>query len=353
MNAKRITALFLTAVMFLGLTACGGSASNGNSGSTNTTAQTTQAEQKKTAATQAGQQTESSTQPQSSAEPASQPSSAEASQVQGGNDLGSAVKIPVGTKITGKTVSYKETWYSFTTGGNAGEEYWFTMVNLTPDTDDIILRVADQSGNDLTPTKSSSYDHEHRPLNVLDASDYGGPGSGMFNTLEPNTTYYVHFGGVFAENEYSLIITEGDSLTDMEARTVVAPGETITPAENVDTALLLDKTGEYQFDCPKGNHWVAFKTGSKANTAYYFTAVNKTEGIPNVDIYLQDLYGENQWPTEKTANDSHTKLITAKSDGTPNTGMINTLKPDTTYYLWIVTEADCSFSLTISENSPM
>ena len=345
MKTRKVTALVLAAVMFVGLTACGGTASY----SGNTTPKTTQAAQEE------GHQNESSStqQPQSSAEQTSQAASADTSLVQGGSDQSSAVEIPIGTKIYGKTVSYQESWYSFTTGGKAGEEYWFTMVNLTPKTDDIILRVADQAGTDLEPSKSSSYDHEHRPLNVLDASDYGGPGSGMFNTLAPNTTYYVHFGGVFAENEFSLIITEGNTLTDMEARTTIAPGETLSPAANVEIAPLIVKNEKYHCECPKGTHWVAFKTGSEENTAYYFTVVNETEGIPNVEMYLQDLYGENQWPTEKTAYDSYTKLISAKAGGAPNTGMINTLKPDTTYYLWVETKAACQFSLAISENSPL
>ncbi len=357
MKAKRITVLVLAAVMLMGAAACSGNASNSNSGTGTTAAQTTpkttQAAQNDPAKTQEAQQNETGSTQRSSGEQSSQAASGNAYEVQGGTDQSSAVEIPVGTKITGRTVSYKETWYSFTTGGKAGEEYWFTMVNKTPKTDDIILRVADQTGTDLEPAESSSYDHEHRPLNVLDASDYGGPGSGMFNTLEPNTTYYIHFGGIFAESEYSLLITEGDTLTDMEARTTIAPEDVLSPAANVDTAPLIVMNEQYHCECPKGTHWVALKTGSGENTAYYFTVVNETEGIPNVEMYLQDLYGENQWPTEKTANDSYTKLISAKADGTPNTGMIDTLKPDTTYYLWIETKADCSFTLAISENSPL
>ena len=165
MTKKNLLSLVLASALLLMLTACG---------------------EKSPSSSESG----SSPEPESTSVSSSQEELPEVVELTGGSDQESAENVPLDTKLKGKTAREEDQWFSFTTDETENATYVITMVNQTPETSDLCLRVYDESGETI-----------HDPYSPLSAKQSGRAAT-LSLDLRPETTYYVN---VWADGGHFLL----------------------------------------------------------------------------------------------------------------------------------------------------
>lgn len=305
MTKKNLVSLVLASALLLTLAACGEKAPSGSgsgSGAESTSASGSQAEQPKVA------------------------------EVTGGSERESAEKVPLDTKLKGKTVREETQWFSFTTDETENATYAITSVNQTPETSDLRLSV---------------YDEEENQLNQypLDAGHWGGAATLNLDLLT-ETTYYVK---VWADKgdviSYSLILRSPEG--QEPENNVAQPGPEakdeleIFAATNQDDAQLIPLNARLDGKVSRGEgQWYAFSTNSAENATYRLTTVNMTRGTGALNLKVLNQYGEQM----------HQYTLNAEQSGKASTLDLE-LPPDTTYYIYIWAEKGdiISYSLIIRD----
>ena len=255
----------------------------------------------------------------------------------GGSDQESAENVPLDTKLKGKTAREEDQWFSFTTDETENATYVITMVNQTPETSDLCLRVYDESGETI-----------HDPYSPLSAKQSGRAAT-LSLDLRPETTYYVN---VWADGgdviSYSLIFRSPEG--QEPANNVAQPGPNaedgleISAATNQDDVQLLPLNVKLEGKVSRDRaQWYAFSTNSSENATYKLTTVNMTRGTGDLNLRVYNAYGE-------TIHDPYSPL-SAKQSGKAATLSLDLL-PETTYYIYIWADQGDTIEYTLTIEAP-
>jgi len=267
-----------------------------------------------------------------------------------------ALNVPLGTKVYGR---YKEgyLWFAFTTTEVEDAEYYVTVVNCTTGSSNLLGYVCDKYGTWVDPAARANNSQNR----AVQAEWDGSANSAMFNNLQPNTTYYIRMNGG-SKADYSLAVyapgqagnagsAYSTSANITEAKGSLAEGETLYTGTNQDAATHLKNNVTYRGSYEEGYAWVSFTTDEREEAEYRITVENLTTGSGDILGYTCDLYGRWLEPAER-ANNSLNRSIEANQDGTPNTCMFNTLKPNTTYYMRLNCSTKADYLITVDAPRP-
>ncbi|MBO4289947.1 MAG: OmpA family protein [Lachnospiraceae bacterium] len=263
--------------------------------------------------------------------------------ITGGASQSEAQMLDLGVRYTG-TYRESEIWVAFTTG--AGEEvpYTVTTDNLTAGSKDLYVYLYDANGEKIKPTSRDNDDYYNA---ICQAGENGKAGSGMVNTLAPNTAYYLQIvGGNKAD--FSLVISTPEAPIPDAERTAVSSIERLPVTTNMDAAALLEAGVRYNGKYEEGTHWFAFTTGSGEDVPYTVTLTDLTPGSGDMYAYLYDAAGYKITPVSRDNNDYYRAICLAEQYGKASSGMVNTLEPDSTYFLRVYGKGKEEFSIVVS-----
>ena len=276
----------------------------------------------------------------------------EGNEITGGATLEEAQRILPNTRYLLKPTGEK-LWFVFTTGEQAGTEYIITLENLTQDSDRVYAWMYDADGNALKPTERNNDYYSFgvdTPFCLVNPN--GTANSGMINTLEPNTEYYIRISGSQADLLLTVTDPSGEAESTAGVVNIIMDPEAVEPGSSQSAALYIPLQTTV-FGTSTGNYsYFAFTTTEKENEAYYITVVNCTVGSDRILACMYDRFGNALHPTERN-NDydmlyTDTPICVAYEDGTANTGMIDTLEPQTTYYIRVSADEQTDFSFRVS-----
>ena len=277
----------------------------------------------------------------------------DSNEITGGSTLEDAEMLLTNVRYTG-SFGEDDIWVSFNTTSDADTEYVITMVNLTTESKPVWATMYDADNNAVKPTERDNDYYSHgvdTPLCI--ALQDGEANSGMASSLESDSTYYLLLEGK-NETNFSLVIsTKGQSYPSPE-RDILSADKELPVSTNQDEAQLLQINTKYTGQYEGQTSWFAFETGNNSNCSYTVTLENITPQSDDLEAYMVDVYGNNINPTEKD-NDKYSyyseyPFCIAKQDGTANSGMIDTLQPETTYFLRIDGDDDVKYILSISSS---
>ena len=284
-------------------------------------------------------------------------------EITGGASLQDAQPISLNTRYTGTSLD-GEIWFYFTTGSQAGTEYIVALENQTADSKTVYACMIDKDGNALAPTERNNdyYSYgEDTPFCV--AKSDGVANSGMINNLEPNTNYYIRLRGA-ANTNLVLEISAPSLKSDKRSDNLENAEDNLVNSPLQDTSIIAGSSQSAALNIPLDttvystingkNSFLSFTTTKDMDAAYYITTVNSTVNSKRILVWLLDASGKAVDPTERD-NDYYsyginTPYCLAEWDGTANTGMINTLEPNTTYYIQVSGEEGCDFSMRVSSS---
>ena len=342
---KRIF-IFLLAVMLLVLSACGTK--------TQTESEVVSENESSTVSELESNETSSAEEPEE-AEPTDE--------ITSGASMEEAQSLQFNMRYHGKYTE-GEIWISFTTGDmeedpykvSDGVPYKITLENQTVGSEPLDGYLVDEYGNSVKAAELRNGDNYYGL--AVRAKEDGTADTAMFNTLQPNTTYFLRLQGK-SKAQYSIRITDPgqDAFDTTEGRTVIGKGEEFIPATNQDAAPLLNSNVRYKGNYADGYQWIAFRTGDIEEdpykiaecVPYRITLENQTTGSEPLDGYLVDEYGNSVKAAELRNGDNYYGLaVRAKEDGTADTAMFNTLQPNTTYFLRLQGKSKAAYILTIN-----
>ena len=126
-----------------------------------------------------------------------------------------------------------------------------------------------------------------------------------------------------------------------EAALTVAPGAGQSSAAPV-------QEGTWQGTYTPGSGWITFTTGPEAGAEYTLSLENTTPAGSTLYAYLYDDFGFEVAPVKFSGNrDNDQVFIQAESGGRRAAGLVNTLEPDTAYYLMLESTDPVDFVLTV------
>ncbi|MBQ4383263.1 MAG: OmpA family protein [Firmicutes bacterium] len=286
--------------------------------------------------------------PESAPEESSEESAASepVTTITGGTALNEAQELFCNTKYTGKHTD-STIWVSFTTGEKEDVSYTVTVVNRTVGSEKIIGYLYDKDEVMQRPTEKNNTNSDGR---CIEARQDGTANSGMFNTLKPNTAYFLRLD-CKSKAEYSLLITgpEGTVYDTTAERRTLSAEDVFEPSTNMDEAPIVGSGALYEGKYTEGYIWTAFRTGEQEDVPYTVTVENRTVGSEKIVGYLFNEYGMMQRPTEKNNSNGDGRCIEARQDGAANSGMFNTLRPDTVYFLRLEGGSKAEYSLRITD----
>ena len=373
---KRIFAVLLTASL-VALSACGNNAGEAAGGTESTVAgvaeeatDVTAMENAGTLDDEMGKATEEADETKADADAeAADGDSAETiekvssgDEITGGASLKEAEQLKLNTWYHGKYTE-GEIWVSFKTGDEEDASYALMLDNLSVDSDKISAFLYDEAGAHVIPDTRNYYANKLARASdeflAVRADNSGTTATGVFETLEPDTSYYLRIQG---ENEADFILnihcsTEeityfGKSASEergLGEDTTLVPGT--SQSYSINVPLETKVFGTYQ----NGYAWVSFTTTEAENVGYAVSVVNCTVDSENVSAFLHDVYGNHVIPdrrnyyAERLANASDEFLASrADNTGTAATGYFDHLKPDTTYFLCIRGKDTADYSVIVS-----
>ena len=133
----------------------------------------------------------------------------------------------------------------------------------------------------------------------------------------------------------------------------------LSPAGAEDTVIFLVpgpsqtgavpvQEGTYRGTYTPGNAWITFTTGPDAGAEYTLSLENTTPGSAVLYAYLYDDFGFEVAPTKASGTrDNEQVFVQADSSGRRAAGRVNTLEPDTAYYLMLESSDTVDFVLTV------
>ena len=275
----------------------------------------------------------------------------------GGATQDEAEEIRVNTKYVGSYTD--ELWVSFTTGAERSE-YTFTIVNLTPDGSTLYGHLYDEEGNLLEPdeiTYTRNQGNTTSPDSIVQGSDNGKAGTGKIRSLQPDTTYYLRIRS-HEGTDFSLVIRDssGVEILGRAEKEAVSDPSAFKAGSNQDDAALLVLNEQYYGEYKEGYHWVCFTTGPKKGETYTVTLENVTPGSASLYGHLYDEEGALIVPLSINyeRNQGNTVSFDSIVQGSPNgraaTGTIDTLEPDTTYYVKLQGDDPADYLLTVGSS---
>ncbi|MBE5997014.1 MAG: hypothetical protein E7240_06645, partial [Lachnospiraceae bacterium] len=259
-------------------------------------------------------------------------------------------------------------WTAFTTGPEEGIQYTVTLENLTVGSEWLKGYLFDKFGNQVYATQRNNDNYDKR---IVEAGQDGTANSAMMDTLLPNETYFIRLEGG-SKADYLLTVSSAipqttqntmgtgvppvsgpgnagnESSAEIPAGEAPDPDGTIVPGTSQSYAIKLPIGTKVFGRYEQGYAWTAFTTGSIPETEYWITVVNCTVGSNTLKGYLFDRYGNQIYATKRLNDNYDKRFIEAEWDGTANSGMINTLEPNTTYYLRLQGDGRTDYSLLIS-----
>ena len=119
-----------------------------------------------------------------------------------GTNQNIATLLKANTRYHGKYID-GYSWVSFTTGEDEDAEYKITLENLTVGSKPLDGYLADEFGTALIAAQYHNGDRDYR--RAVRANEDGTADTVVFNTLDPNTTYYIWIQGG-SKAEYFLTI---------------------------------------------------------------------------------------------------------------------------------------------------
>lgn len=285
-------------------------------------------------------------------------------EVELGAEQSTAIPLPLNTTVMDSS-PYERVYFAFTTTEEPGKAYYFTLVNCTLGSKDIFGRVCDASGNAVDPTERDNTYYSYGVITPLCiAKSSGTANTGMIDTMEPNTTYYVYLD-LEVGTTYALRITTQDEAEDegfqtsstfASAKAPLKEDDPFYTGSNQTIATMLKPNIRYYGTCSENYDWVAFTTDAAESMPYTFTAQNLTKGSDNIHVDVIDEFGHALEPAERentfSAYDVDTPFCYPDDDGEENSGISAPLQPDTTYYIRISGAAGTEFMLLIGPPEP-
>ncbi len=279
--------------------------------------------------------------------------------IEPGASQSTAIPLPLNTTVMDAS-PYGRVYFAFTTSEEPGKEYKFTVVNCTVGSKDIFGRVCDAFGNAVDPTERDNDYYSYSIITPLCiAGSSGTANTGMINTLDPGTTYYVYLD-IEVGTTYALRISTQDEAEDEAFPTsstfasAKAPLEEDDPfytGSNQTVATMLQPNIRYYGTCSENHDWVAFTTDAAESLPYTFTAQNLTKGSDYIHVDVIDEYGRALEPAEREntyyAHSVDIPFCYPSDDGKENSGISEPLHPNTTYYIRINGAAGTDFMLLI------
>ena len=191
-----------------------------------------------------------------------------------GSSQDDAILLPLGTKVYGTVRDDETVWFSFTTGSESGTTYNITVINGTPDGEDLQIRLYDEYGTRME-------------ANV--ARPDGVPGTISVDYLEPDTVYYASVKAAFPETvEYSLQVKDPEK-ADQAYKTMgtlreavgtsVKEDGTVSAGTSPNNAALIPIGTKAEGTVRQESYaWFEFITDADADEVYKISVVNKSQG---------------------------------------------------------------------------
>ena len=250
-----------------------------------------------------------------------------------GSSQADAVLVPLGTKVFGTIHDKAYAWFAFTTEEISNATYHITIVNETVSSDTLYGVLCDEYGTELGSAGADSD---------------GAPATLSIDSLEPNTTYYVRLNPRIDDTlDYSVIIKNPDSKTtayqtnDVFSHTIGAQAtenSTVTAGTNVNDAVLLPFSTKVRGTVEEDRRaWFGFTTGEDTGD-YKITIVNAT---PDSDWLYGTVYDE-----------YGTDMGLVMSEKNPGTISVDSLEPNTTYYISLFSRLGKKMDYTLMIESP-
>ena len=238
-------------------------------------------------------------------------------------------------------------WISFTTGPEEDVNYSITFDNLTVNGASLVTRLYDKNGTELFPTARSYRENWSR---FVVADQNGMAATGWNNALQPDSTYFIRLEGE-SKVHYSILFTDPaqDAAENAEERAVIPDKDSYSTATNMDEAPLLTANTRYHGKYTEGFSWVAFTTGAEEDVNYSVTLENLSVGSAALTARLYDKNGKELFPTRRSYDEHWSKFIAAGESGTAATGWINTLQPDSTYFLRLEGGSKAEYTLLVGD----
>ena len=240
-------------------------------------------------------------------------------------------------------------WVAFKTGDQEDVPYRIIVDNLTAGSSDLEIYLHDEFGNHIVPDTRT--DGVHWPEAATVSKQTGRVCTGIFNSLQPDSTYYLAIQGK-SKAEYSIRIEDPNlEAFDIAAgRNTVSGNDDYETATNQDGAPLLLLNTPYHSKYVEGFNWVAFKTGEQEDVVYSITTENLSINSKDLEVYLYDGYGTHIKPDSRNDGEHWPEAATvSKQSGRACTGTFNSLEPDTIYYLAIQGGSKAEYTLRIND----
>lgn len=233
-----------------------------------------------------------------------------------GSSQDHAILLPLGTKVYGTVRDDETVWFSFTTGSESGTTYNITVINGTPDGEDLQIRLYDEYGTRME-------------ANV--ARPDGVPGTISVDYLEPDTVYYASVKAAFPETvEYSLQVKDPEK-ADQAYKTMgtlreavgtsVKEDGTVSAGTSPNNAALIPIGTKAEGTVRQESYaWFEFITDADADEVYKISVVNKSQG-GDMQAWLYDEYG------------TRLEAVGVRENGETETISAEGLKPETAYYI--------------------
>lgn len=270
----------------------------------------------------------------------------------GGDSIDSAQKIETNVRYRGR---YKEgeAWFSFRTGNTRDAKIAVTLDNLTEESGILYCYLTDSEGAEIKP-RTLYFDRNYTSYQTIaEANDDGRAGTGLIDTLETNTTYYLRIQGS-GKARFSLCVTDRSNgeIPETEERETILKDKEFFAASNQDDAPMLLSNVRYEGKYEGGYQWLAFRTGETDEIDYSVTLENLSAGSDQLNGYLYDQYGALQ--TDLALNysrkySSSRTIVEATGNGRASTGTVSGLESDSLYFLCISGGGNAKYSIRFTD----
>ena len=260
-------------------------------------------------------------------------------EITAGTSQADAAELPLSVKAKGEYTEGKS-WFRFTTGADSNTKYYVTLQNLTAGSKPLTGWVFDEYGNDLDSAKYNSY------RDRMVASEDGTTRYMMFDSLLPETTYYIRIDGK-SKAAYSIAVSTEDGRKSIcTEKTVIQDRDSYYTAANQDEAPVIPVNGKFSGSYESGWAWVAFTTGT-GDAKYYVTLQNLTAGSKPLTGWVFNEYGND---LDSAKYNSYQNRMVASEDGTTRYMMFDFLLPETTYYIRIDGKSKADYLIGVSDH---
>ncbi|MBR5641507.1 MAG: OmpA family protein [Firmicutes bacterium] len=252
-------------------------------------------------------------------------------------------------------------WVCFTTGPKKGELYTVTLENVTPGSDSVYGHLYGADGTMLQPVSinyTRSQGNSVSPDSIVQGRSDGRAATGSIDTLDPNATYYIRLRGG-SQADYLIRVGSSaapvpDHASGSAEADLLTPVDSITPGISQSSAIRVPLGTKVSGEYKEGYQWFAFTTGPQQGAEYYVTCINCTPGSDSLYGHLYEADGTLLQPvrinyTRSQGNTiSPDSVVQGRHDGRAATGSIDTLRPNTTYYVCLQSGSPAEYTLLVT-----